>query len=154
MLRIHFGHRSVFFFCALLIVQASTPGALVRLDPKEIALLSRVEVVMREAEQLLSRPDTGPEPIAAETEAIELLLQTKRINPKGGGGGGASPGGGGTGTTDESALALLGAGDERNAQANDREVSQSTGVSGSAFPAEFRAGLDTYFGKLEGDRPN
>ena len=48
--------------------------------------------------------------IAAETEAIELLLKSKKINPRGGGGGGANPGGGGGGTTNDSALALLGAG--------------------------------------------
>ncbi len=119
---------------------------------KEIALLTRVEQVMHEATALLERPETGPETIAAETEAIELLLQAKRINPKSGGGGGSSPGGGGTGTTDQSALALLGSGDERNANAVDRNVSQATGVSGSQLPAEFRGGLDAYFGALEASR--
>ncbi len=34
------------------------------------------------------RPRPAPPAIAAETDAIELLLQSKRINPKGGGGGG------------------------------------------------------------------
>ncbi len=118
--------------------------------PKEIALLTRVEEVMREASVLLGRPDTGPEPIAAETEAIELLLQTKRINPgSSGGGGGSSPGGGGGGTTDQSALALIGRGDERQAHNRDRDVRQATGVTGSELPAEFRAGLDAYFRSLE-----
>ena len=116
---------------------------------KEIALLTRVEQVMHEATGLLERPETGPETIAAETEAIELLLQAKRINPKAGGGGGSSPGGGGTGTTEQSALALLGSGDERNSTVADRNVSQATGVSGSQLPAEFRGGLDAYFGALE-----
>jgi hypothetical protein len=119
---------------------------------KEIALLTRVEQVMHEATGLLERPETGPETIAAETEAIELLLQAKRINPKAGGGGGSSPGGGGTGTTEQSALALLGSGDERNATVADRNVSQATGVSGSQLPAEFRGGLDAYFGALEASR--
>lgn len=118
---------------------------------REIALLSRVRQVMREAQQLLAQPNTGPEPIAAETEAIELLLQARRINPKGGGGGGGStPGGGGTGDTEQSALALIGAGAEQNAQSQERVVGQATGVSGSALPAEFRSGLDAYFGALEG----
>ena len=48
----------------------------------EINLLTRVQQVMLEAQQLLGRHITGPETIAAETEAIELLLQTRRINPK------------------------------------------------------------------------
>ena len=93
---------------------------------------------------------TGPETIAAETEAIELLLQSRRINPKGGGGGGgSSPGGGGTGDTDEAALALIGLGNERNASVIARTVRQSTGTSGSALPAEFRQGLESFFEALE-----
>ena len=120
---------------------------------KEIVLLTRVEQVMREAHTLLVRPETGPETIAAETEAIELLLQSRRTNPKGGGGGGGStPGGGGGGVTQESALALIGAGTARNSHTENRAVSQATGVSGSELPAEFRAGLDAYFGALEGSR--
>ena len=54
---------------------------------------------MSDATEILARPETGGPAIAAETEAIELLLQSQRINPKGGGGGGSTPGGGGTGTT-------------------------------------------------------
>jgi len=119
---------------------------------KEIALLMRVEQVMHEARHLLARPETGPEPIAAETEAIELLLQARRSNPQGGGGGGGTtPGGGGDGDTEQSALALIGAGTEQNAQSQDRSVGQATGVSGSELPAEFRGGLDAYFGALEGN---
>ncbi len=49
---------------------------------KEIALLERVEQVMDEAAEILGRPEAGPPAIAAETEAIELLLQSKRINPR------------------------------------------------------------------------
>jgi hypothetical protein len=118
--------------------------------PQEIGLLSQVEEVMREAEGLLQEPNTGPETIAAETEAIELLLQARRCNPKGGGGGGgASPGAGGGGETEETALALIGLGDERNANYEVRQVSQATGTGGAALPAEFRAGLDAYFTALE-----
>jgi hypothetical protein len=116
---------------------------------KEIALLNRVEQVMMEAGEILDRPDTGSAAIAAETEAIELLLQSKRINPKGGGGGGSSPGGGGGGTTNDSALALIGSGVNEKEVREDRGISQSTGESGSAFPEEFRAGLDEYFNRLE-----
>ena len=34
----------------------------------------------------------------------------------------------------------------------DRTTGQATGVSGRQFPAEFRSGLDAYFGALEGTR--
>src|SRR5690606_34092811 len=53
---------------------------------KEIQLLTMVSDIMRQAHAVLARPDTGPEAIAAQTEAIELLLQSKR-NQSGGGGG-------------------------------------------------------------------
>jgi hypothetical protein len=120
---------------------------------KEIALLSRVSTVMGEAADILARPDTGPLAVAAETEAIELLLQSKRINPNGGGGGGANPGGGGGGTTQDSALALLGAGLNEKEVRESQDTEQATGESGAALPEEFRHGLDQYFDRLE-DRVN
>ncbi|MCA8999214.1 MAG: hypothetical protein KDA80_19625, partial [Planctomycetaceae bacterium] len=55
---------------------------------RELRLLDAVSDVMHEATGILSTPDTGMAAIAAETEAIELLLQSKRFNPNGGGGGG------------------------------------------------------------------
>lgn len=116
---------------------------------KEIALLGQVASVMSEATEILGRPETGPTAIAAETEAIELLLQSKRINPKGGGGGGSSPGGGGTGSTNDSALAMVGGGVNDKEVREDRGISQATGESGPSLPEEFRAGLDEYFNRLE-----
>jgi len=115
----------------------------------EIRLLSRVADVMHEAADILARPETGNPAIGAETEAIELLLMSKRINPKAGGGGGSSPGGGGTGTTLDSAMALLGSGVNEKELREDRGVTQSTGDSGPSLPEEFRAGLDEYFNRLE-----
>jgi hypothetical protein len=116
---------------------------------KELALLTIVGQVMDEAHGLLDRPETGAETIAAETHVIELLMQARRIRPGGGGGGGATPGGGGGGDTDLAALALIGAGEERNRQPQDREVRQATGVSGEALPEEYRTGLDAFFQALE-----
>jgi hypothetical protein len=115
----------------------------------EIDLLGKVEGVMGEATEILARPETGSPAIAAETEAIELLLQSKRINPKGGGGGGSNPGGGGGGKTVDSAMALLGTGVNPKEVRDDRGVSQATGESGRVLPEEFRAGLDEYFNRLE-----
>ncbi len=116
---------------------------------KEISLLSAVSTVMADATRILASTDTGAAAIAAETEAIELLLQCKRINPKAGGGGGSSPGGGGTGTTQDSALALLGSGLNQNERREARDVAQATGETGRILPEEFRAGLDEYFNRLE-----
>ncbi|HEY3967172.1 MAG TPA: hypothetical protein VGM05_21615 [Planctomycetaceae bacterium] len=116
---------------------------------KEIALLTQVSQVMNEAVEILGRPETGSPAIAAETEAIELLLQSKRINPKSGGGGGANPGGGGGGTTQDSALTLLGSGVNDKEVREDRGISQATGDAGPVLPEEFRAGLDEYFNRLE-----
>lgn len=116
---------------------------------KEIKLLRAVNQVMGEAADILGSPNTGSPAIAAETEAIELLLQSKRINPNGGGGGGDSPGGGGTGTTQDSALALLGAGLNKKEVKEEPKVVQSTGTSSDQLPEEFRAGLDEYFHQIE-----
>lgn len=120
----------------------------------EIKLLGRVSQVMDEATEILARPETGRPALAAETEAIELLLQSRRFNPGGGGGGGRNPGGGGGGTTHDSALSLIGKG------VNEKEVrqapgaGQATGTAGTILPEEFRLGLDTYFNRLEqSDKP-
>ena len=116
---------------------------------KEIALLNQVSTVMNDAAGILASADTGPPAIAAETEAIELLLQSKRINPNGGGGGGANPGGGGSGTTQDSALALLGAGLNPKEVREDQRTEQAVGETGPAWPEEYRAGLDQYFSRFE-----
>jgi len=115
----------------------------------EIGLLETVNRVMRETTEILARPETGSLAIAAETEVIELLLQSRRINPGGGGGGGSSPGGGGGGTTTDSAIALLGTGVNEKEVREDRGVTQAVGESGRDLPEEFRAGLDEYFNRLE-----
>ncbi len=118
---------------------------------KPIQLLTAVTEVMSDARNILAEPNTGPDAIAAETEAIELLLQTRRSNPNGGGGGGGgSPGGGGSGAAGgRSALSGLGPGADSGASLEDREVDQSTGRDGRNFPEEFRNGLDAYFNELE-----
>lgn len=118
---------------------------------KELKLLSAVIQVMDEASGILNSPDAGARAIAAETEAIELLLQTKRQNPNGGGGGGGDPGGGsGAATASSAALADIGPGSDANSQVSARPVGQATGRAGREFPEEFKTGLDAYFSNLEG----
>ncbi|MCC9656953.1 hypothetical protein [Rhodopirellula halodulae] len=118
---------------------------------KELKMLSAVDVVMTDAASILQRAETGSPAIAAETEAIELLLRSKRINPKGGGGGGSSPGGGsGGGNSNDSALALLGKSRNEKEIRENKNVTQSTGDTGVELPEEFRRGLDQYFSRLGG----
>lgn len=121
---------------------------------KEIGLLSQVSGVMVETVGILAGPETGAPAIAAETEIIELLLQSKRFNPNGGGGGGASPGGGGGGDTETAALALVGSGVNEKEVREEQAAVQSTGTSGPVLPEEFRSGLDKYFSQLEGWQNN
>ncbi len=121
---------------------------------KELRLLDAVSRVMVDATQILSRPDTGSSAIAAETEAIELLLQSKRFNPNGGGGGGANPGGGGGGTTSDTALALVGSGVNEKEIRERKETSQATGNAGPVLPEEFRSGLDEYFQRIDEASPS
>lgn len=120
---------------------------------REIKLLETVAEVMHDTVGILARPETGPPAIGAETEAIELLLKSRRINPRGGGGGGSSPGGGGTGTTRDSALALLGIGVNEKEVRDTGHATQAVGDAGRSLPEEFRAGLDEYFGRLERHHP-
>jgi len=116
---------------------------------KELELMQSAASVMQDAARILARPDTGRAAIAAETEAIELLLQSKRVNPKSGGGGGTTPGGGGGGDTSDAAIALVGPGQNEKEIRQDHGVEQSSGTSGSELPEEFRYGLDQYFDRVE-----
>jgi hypothetical protein len=120
---------------------------------KEIVQLTNASKAMSDAERILASADTGSPAIAAETEAIEWLLQAKRSG-KGGGGGGGGPAGGhrsGSGLT-SSALAMLGDSEELQSRVIERETNQATGKSGRELPEEFRAGLDRYFEALEGTK--
>ena len=81
---------------------------------------------------------------------IELLLSSKRINPKGGGGGGGSnPGGGGTGDTTDAAIAMVGPGMNEKEVRQDHKIDQATGTEDNTIPEEFRHGLDQYFERVD-----
>jgi hypothetical protein len=117
---------------------------------KDLKLLQQVVSVMNDSHGILESPDTGPQAIGAETDAIELLLQSKRQGNKGGGGGGSNPGGGsGPQQATEAALSDYGPGPDAQAVYAARPVGQATGVAGQQFPDEFKSGLDAYFGLLE-----
>jgi hypothetical protein len=120
---------------------------------REIQLFKKVQMVMTESRDILAGPDTGRRAIAAETEAIELLLQSQFGGGNGGGGGGGgSPGGGSTGGTRNAALARLGEGVNSQARTEAPEEDQAIGRSGTVLPEEFRDGLDAYFNAFERGR--
>lgn len=120
---------------------------------QELEIVGLATIAMEDAALTLYRPETGPAAIAAETEAIELLLQSKRANPNsggGGGGGGSTPGGGGEGDTQRVALATIGKTADENAKVEQREIKQSSGAATEKLPEEFQDGLDAFFNALEG----
>jgi hypothetical protein len=123
---------------------------------QDIRLFRQAQAVMAEAGGILTAPDTGRRAIAAETEVIELLLQSQfgggGSPGGGGGGGGGSPGGGGRGSTRDAAIAWLGRGVNSQARADAPEEEQAIGKSGSVLPEEFRDGLDAYFNAFERGR--
>ncbi len=116
---------------------------------KELKMLADAGSAMEDAHDWLEEPETGPVTIAAETEAIEHLLATKR-SKGGGGGGGGSPSGAGyrTGQTNISALAMAGRSENPDAEIGDREVAAAAGRAGPKQPAELRKAMDRYFEKL------
>ena len=119
---------------------------------KEIKQLKNASSAMADASEYLSEADTGPNAIAAETEAIEWLLLAKRSG-SGGGGGGTNAGAGSRSGADwrGSSLARLGGAKEKLAKVVKRNTSQATGKAGRDLPEEYRRGLDIYFEKLESE---
>ncbi|TWU42185.1 hypothetical protein [Novipirellula artificiosorum] len=126
----------------------SIPDGALRYE-NDINLMLMVAQTMNEAASILQSPNTADEAIAAESEAIELLLRSKRVDPQGGGEAGSDPSGGGQGSGAEAALALLGLGVNENEQLRESETLQTTGKTGQVLPEEFRAGLEEYFRRVE-----
>lgn len=111
----------------------------------ESAKLINASFVMDEAEALLKKPDPGPPTIAAISEVIEILLETRRA-PN-------TPTVIKSRTATKSALMLVGLGDdEQQAFIEERTPGQATGRAGRTLPEEFRQGLDAYFDALEGSQ--
>ena len=119
------------------------PNANERFIQGQLAKVARAAEVMEEVEDILAEPDTGPRAIAAITEVIEILLQTRRL-PNAPMITTAPP-------ATASALSLLGIGDDSGrASIQNRSPRQATGKTGRILPEEFRQGLDAYFDALEG----
>lgn len=118
----------------------------------EIEVLAAASAAMVDAAKTLVAPETGSVAVAAQTEAIELLLRSKKISPEGGGGGGGSAGGGDGGETDQAAIALLGRGINELAIGRESETQVSVGQDRGGVPERWREGLEKYFDRLERGR--
>jgi hypothetical protein len=109
----------------------------------DIAKLTQATGVMEEVRELLDRPETGPATIAAISEVIEILVETRRSENNN-----AKPE-----ASDDAVPALLRMGlgeDLGDAFIEERAPAQATGRAGSMLPEEFRQGLDQYFNALGG----
>ena len=101
--------------------------------------------VMDEVKEILATPDTGPQAIAAESEVIEILLETGRLPNE--------PLVMKVPPTSTPALMLIGSGDDGSkAFIENRAPEQAIGKAGRILPEEFRQGLDAYFDALEGNK--
>ncbi|MCO8120153.1 hypothetical protein NHH03_00265 [Stieleria sp. TO1_6] len=124
------------------------PGALLDFAG-ELEVLQAAVSAMDDAKTLLIAPDTGPPVIAAQTEAIELLLRSSKVNPASGSdsGGGAQSSSGGE--TDQVAALLIGRGLNELAGERVSETELSVGRDRGQVPEQWREGLDRYFQQLE-----
>jgi hypothetical protein len=114
---------------------------------EELQKLNKGVQAMDDASSMLSDLRLGENVIAAETAAIEALIEAKR-GGGGGGAGGSTPGmGGDGGTTDRSPLDMIGPGSDRNAKVAKRQVGEATGKTGRTLPEQYRRGLDEFLNK-------
>jgi len=120
---------------------------------KQIKLLNSAADVMDDAVGILERPNTGGEAIAAESDAIEILLEAKRAGEQNMGAA-DNPGGGSTGSTTNPALALIGQGLNAKAVQEESLTAQAVGKAGRELPPELQSGLDRFYQLMESDGSN
>ncbi len=105
--------------------------------------------VMREARAELSRPNTGDEAVAAQTEVIELLLQSQRNSDNQSSSSNSSASGQSDERNEEDAGSNSAEKEESEVGADrSRDINTTTGREGRELPDEFRFGLDQYFNQL------
>ena len=127
----------------------------------ELQNLTGASEAMNDALDELALPNTGPATIAAETEAIELLLQANRTPPPPPNAPPSPPSSGGTNPMDGqrngvaqslSLLRLFGEAEEEDTVVVERAVEQATGKTSEEVSEEFRYGMEKYFEALEKSR--
>ncbi len=122
------------------------PNAMKNFD-KELSKLKKGVQAMDEASALLTDLKVGTQTNAAQTAAIEALLEARR----GGGGGGGGDNGGGSmasGTTRRLPMDMIGPGRDAGSKIAPRQVGEGVGKTGKQLPEEFREGLDSIFNEL------
>ncbi len=133
------------------------------LGPELQARLRAAAAAINDASELLQRPETGGETIAAETEVIELLANAARSSGQASGNSktvqaleemlvqmelGNSPGGNASGG--RSALASANAeGATGQDKPEERRIENTRGFAGGDFPEEFREALGYFFEQRE-----
>jgi hypothetical protein len=122
------------------------PNAMKNFD-KELSKLKKGVQAMDEASALLTDLKVGAQTNAAQTAAIEALLEARR---GGSGGGGGDDGGGSmaSGTTRRLPMDMIGPGRDAGAKIAPRQVGEGVGKTGKQLPEEFREGLDSIFNEL------
>ncbi|MEL6105257.1 MAG: hypothetical protein AAFU85_04440 [Planctomycetota bacterium] len=116
----------------------------------EMEVLSLASSAMVDATKTLVSPETGADAIAAETEAIELLLRSKKVNPEGGeASSGGQAGGSAGGDTREAAAELLGRGFEALTQERPSETKFAVGRNRNEVPERWLEGVQRYHLRLE-----
>lgn len=120
------------------------PDANTQFVQEQYVKVSTAADVMDETESILATPETGPKAIAAISEVIEILLETRRT-PN-------TPPAGNAPPAIANAIMLMGSGDDKGqAFIEKRSPQQATGRAGRVLPEEFRQGLDAYFNVIEGN---
>lgn len=124
------------------------PNAMKNFD-KELSKLKKGVQAMDEASALLTELKVGAQTNAAQTAAIEALLEARRGGGGGGGGGGDNGGGSmASGTTRRLPMDMIGPGRDAGAKIAPRQVGEGVGKTGKQLPEEFREGLDSVFNEL------
>ena len=133
-------------------VRALPEGA--RKFADELQKLGKAVQHMDDASAMLSDGNTSDEVIAAETAAIEALIAARRGGGGGGGGGDSGGGSNAGGSTNRSAMELIGPGADKQAKVLPRQVGEGTGKAGRQLPEEYREGLDAFLNKIDQLRGN
>jgi hypothetical protein len=114
---------------------------------KELSKLKKGVQAMDDASALLTELNVGKQTNAAQTAAIEALLEARR---SGGGDGSGNSGSGSmaSGTTRRLPMDMVGPGRDAGARVTPRQVGEGVGKTGKQLPEEFREGLDSIFNEL------
>ncbi len=116
---------------------------------RDIQRLTAAVEAMRDAQMLLEKGETAGPTIAAETEAIELLKNSKKGKKNGKGNGGNPSDGNRTGADLESFVELLDSKPTDGLARPDRNTELSAGNETDSVPSEFRSGLDRLYQAME-----